>query len=355
MALATEGLTTHILNNHMKSALLLAGFPLLLLAMLGAFFLGLDMMTSPPGVPGDWDHGRQAALAGIAAYGPWVILGTGLWFTAAFFFHGSIMRAATHAIPVTRQEMPEIYNMLENLCISRGIPMPQFEVIDSPALNAFATGLGPKSYKIVLTRGIIDRLQPEELEGVIAHELTHIVNKDCRLLVIAVVFVGIISFMAHLLFRALSHGFYPNHYSRSRDRQGGGGAIAILLLALAILCIGYLIALMIRFSLSRRREYLADAGAITLTKNPEAMMRALQRISGQDRVAGLPDEVEQMCIENNHAFLGVFATHPPIEARIAAISRLTGTPVPQPNVSLRRGPRRPWDVESLRQSGGPWS
>lgn len=349
MALAAAGLTTHILNNHLKSTLLLLGFPVLLAGMMAAFFAGMDLLVQPPGIH-DWPRALGAAEKGVLAYGHWAVLAAGLWFTVAFFFHGSMMRAASGSRPVTRAEMPEIYNLLENLCISRGIPMPQFEIIDSPALNAFASGINRKTYRIVLTRGIIERLSTDELEGVIAHELTHIMNRDVRLLVIAVIFVGIISFLAEMLFRTILHGGRPNLYARRGNNKNGGGFV-VLLLALGILVVGYVLALVIRFALSRRREYLADAGAVALTKNPDAMMRALQRISGQDRVAGMPDEVQQMCIENSHAFMGVFATHPPIQARIETISRLTGAPVPVPTVSLRRGPTQPWGPGG---DPGPW-
>jgi heat shock protein HtpX len=238
--------------------------------------------------------------------------------------------------------MPKIYNMLENMCISRGLPMPKFEVIDSPALNAFASGLNEKTYRIVLTRGIIEALQDDELEAVIAHELTHIINRDVRLLIISVIFVGMISFFAEMAFRTMVHGGRLNFYSR-RNKNDGNGALIILLIAVVILAIGYWFALLIRFALSRKREYLADAGAVELTKNPEAMMRALMRIAGRDKIKGMPDEVQQMCIENSHNFMGVFATHPPIDDRIKAISVMTGTPVPDMTVSLRRPPSRPWD------------
>jgi heat shock protein HtpX len=232
--------------------------------------------------------------------------------------------------------------MLENLCISRGIPMPRFEVIDSPALNAFASGIDDRSWSITLTRGIVEALPDDELEAVIGHELTHIINRDARLLVIAVIFVGMISFFTQIVFRMLVHGRHPNYYRRDRDQ--GGGAL-VLIISLAILAIGYVFALFIRLALSRRREYLADAGSVVLTKNPGAMMRALLRISGKDHVKGMPGQVQQMCIENSQQFLGMFATHPPIEARVQEISRLTGEPVPQAlPVTLRRAPKRPWDI-----------
>ncbi|MDD9899839.1 MAG: M48 family metallopeptidase [Alphaproteobacteria bacterium] len=345
MALVATGLTTHIYNNHLKSFALLAGFPLLLVLMVGAFCTGLDAMMQNSvrrGSSIDWHKAFTSGQEGIVEFGPYAVGAALIWFVIAYFFHEKMMRAASGAVPVTRREMPKIYNLLENLCISRGLPMPQFEVIDSPALNAFATGLNEKTYKIVLTRGIIDRLSDDELEAVIAHELTHIINRDVRLLIIAVVFTGIISFLAEMVFRSLVHGRRPNYYRRRRSNNNNGG-VAVMLLALAVLVVGWLFALAIRFTLSRKREYLADAGAVELTHNPEAMMRALQRISGQDKVTGMPDDVQQMCIENSHSFMGLFATHPPIDRRIITISKMTGTPVPQPQVSLRRGPRSPWD------------
>jgi heat shock protein HtpX len=238
--------------------------------------------------------------------------------------------------------MPRIYNMLENLCISRGLVTPQFEVIDSPALNAFATGIDDKSYRIVLTRGIIEKLHDDELEAVIGHELTHIINRDARLLVIAVIFAGMISFFAQMFYRTLIYGGRPNYYSRRSDRDSGN-IIVIMLLAWLILMIGYAFAVALRFALSRKREFLADAGSVELTKNPEAMMRALMRISGNDTVTGMPNEVQQMCIENTHNFLGIMATHPPIEARLRAISEATNTPIPDLQVSLRRVPDAPWN------------
>jgi len=372
MALRAVGLSTHIMNNHIKSALLLLGFPLLLLLMLGTFFAAMDLTlksSNPmrnimishevidraasqrdaylpplklPKRAGPWESAMQSAKYGMMRYGHFAVGAAAVWFLIAWFFHGSMIRMASGARPVTRQQMPKIYNMLENLCISRGIPMPQFEIIDSPALNAFASGISEDTYRIVLTRGIIEALQDDELEAVIAHELTHIINRDVRLLIISVIFVGMISFFAEMAFRVLVHGPRVNYYRSSRGNDKGG-AVIVFIIALVILAIGYVLALLIRFALSRKREYLADAGAVELTKNPDAMMRALMRISGRDKVAGMTDDVQQMCIENSHNFMGVFATHPSIDSRIKAISTMTGTPVPDLSVSLRRPPARPWD------------
>ncbi len=340
MALVATGLTTHIMNNQLRSVLLLAGFPVLLAGMMFAFFAGLAAMGQPYGAPLDWNAAFASAWQSTLMYGHWAVIAAGVWFVIAYFFHGAMMRAATGSQPITRQQMPKIYNMLENLCISQGVAMPAFEVIDSPALNAYASGINDKTYKIVLTRGIIEALSDDELEGVIAHELSHIMHRDVRLLIISVIFVGMIGFLSEMAFRSLMYGGSPRMYGNSNDRKGGGGAV--ILLALAILFVGYIFSILIRFALSRRREYMADAGAVEMTKNPEGMMRALLRISGKDQVKGMPDDVQMMCIENSHRFMGLFATHPSIESRVEVLSRMTGTPVPVPQVSLRRAPKRPW-------------
>jgi heat shock protein HtpX len=342
MLLAATGLTTQIYNNRLKSAVLLAGFPFLLILMTGGFFGAVNLVLQHSYGVMDWRYAWNAALIGIVNYGFYAFGVAGIWFIIAYFFHGRMMRMATNAKPITRLEMPRIYNMLENLCILRGIPMPQFEVIDSPALNAFATGIDTKSYRIVLTRGIIEKLSDDELESVIGHELTHIMNSDTQLLIIAVVFVGMISFFAQLFFRLLIEGGSPNLYVRKNDRESNKDNLAILAIAMAILAIGYLFAIAIRFTLSRKREYLADAGSVVLTKNPEAMMRALMRISGHDTVLGMPSGVQQMCIENSHDFIGIFATHPAIKDRISTLSKMTGTPIPILPVTLRRVPSGPW-------------
>lgn len=389
------GLATYQWNNQIKSIILLAGFPFLLVLMVFAFFWTGDLWWSAhpdirnvqaaygmfdsydangdvAGIPApaaflpSMSHAFRAGLWGVAHFGPYAVALALVWFVIAFFFHGSLMRLASHSQPITRQQMPRIYNMLENLCISRGVTMPQFEVIDSPALNAFATGINDSSYRIVLTRGLIEHLPDDELEAVIGHELTHIINRDARLLVIAVIFVGMISFFAQLFYRGLVYGGRPNYYARRGGKGEGESMLAVMLLAMAILMVGYFFAVAIRFALSRKREYLADAGSVELTKNPEAMMRALLRISGADVVTGMPNEVQQMCIENSHEFLGLFATHPPLASRIQAISEATRTPVPSLQVSLRRVPDAPWDdgkppeqpaappPATLPLPGGPW-
>ena len=310
------GLNTHIWNNNLKSAVLLAGFPVLLLLMIWVFvFLLKASMGLPP------QTATVSANNSVINYGHWAILAALGWFIIAWLFHTKMIATASGAREITRSEEPELYNMLENLCISRGIAMPKFQIIESPGLNAFASGINDKTYCITLTRGLLDRLENDEIEAVIAHELTHIMNRDVRLLIISVVFVGMIGFLAQMLFRTMIYGTAYRSRNRKSDPR-------IMIIALIVLAIGYFFAILIRFAISRRREYMADAGAVELTKNPDAMMRALMKISGNDYVEETPADIEQMCIENSHKFMGMFATHPPIEDRVEAISQATGAPRP---------------------------
>ena len=194
-------------------------------------------------------------------------------------------------------------------------------------MNAYASGLNESSYAVTVTRGLLEKLNHDELEAVLGHELTHIINRDCRLLIISVVFVGMISFMAQMLWRSLRFVSYGNN--RSRESKSGGGIIVLILIAAVASFVGYLLALVLRFALSRRREYLADAGSVELTKNPEALISALRKISGSCDIPHVPSEVRQMFIENPPSIAdmgGLFSTHPPIEARIKVLQALGGVP-----------------------------
>jgi heat shock protein HtpX len=274
---------------------------------------------------------------------PFAIAGAILWFGIAYAFYQSIIDAATGARKVERMVEPKLYNLLENLCISRGMRMPELRIIETEGMNAFATGLHEGQYSITVTRGLMNALSDEELEAVLAHELTHIRNRDVRLLVIAVVFVGIFSFVGEMAFRGLRFGGVRSS-RRSSSRGGGGGAIIAILVALAMIAVAYALAIVIRFALSRRREYLADAGAVELTKNPDAMISALQKISG-NAVINAPAEVREMFIENPHSdFASLFATHPPIEKRIEALAKFAGgrAAAAAPAPSLSGKPAGPW-------------
>jgi len=335
------GLQTHIWSNNWKSVLLMAGFPVLLLLLTYALFLlfaGLSGASSgDEGVAGPFVWAGEAL---VQAW-PFAIAGALLWFGVAYAFYQNIIDAATGARKVERSQEPKLYNLLENLCISRGITMPALRIMETDALNAFATGLHKGQYSITVTRGLMNKLNDAELEAVLAHELTHIRNADVRLLVIAVVFVGIFSFVGEMAFRGLRYGGMRGASRRSSGgRDSGGGAVLAIIVALAMIGVAYALAIVIRFALSRRREYLADAGAVELTKQPDAMISALQKISGNSTVDA-PSEVREMFIENPHSeFASIFATHPPIEKRIAALAKFAGGRVAAPQAAPV--PRGPW-------------
>ncbi len=314
------GLQTHIWNNNLKSVLLLAGFPVLLLLLMYGLSVGYVGLTAPIDNLG---QGLRLALDHLGRIWPFAFLAAGVWFLIAWFSYQKIIEASVGARGLTRKEAPDLYNTLENLCIARGITMPTLNVIETPALNAFASGLSDKSYKVTVTRGLIETLNDEEVEAVLAHELTHIMNKDVRLLIIAVIFVGIFSFFGELLFRNMFHaGVRVGGHTRSRNGDSRGGG-ALILIAVAVIVIAYLLALVIRFSLSRKREYLADAGSVDLTRNPDAMISALRKISGRSKVEA-PNDIQQMMVENQQPFAGVFMTHPPIDKRIEALADYAG-------------------------------
>lgn len=320
------GLSSHIWNNNLRCIILLALYPVLLLAMAWGIAFVMGMGQVPAGYPGSsWAQVNYAN--GIALnFWPMILTIVAIWFMIAWFFHTRMIRSLSHSQPVSRQDEPELYNLLENLCIAQGMPMPKLEIIETHARNAFASGISDNNYSITVTRGLMNSLRKDELEAVLGHELTHILNRDVRLLIVTVIFTGLFGFLAQMAWSSIRYQLFFGGYGRRRDNRGNGYLIIVLIAI--ILWIGYLATLLMRFALSRRREYMADAGSVEMTKNPDAMMRALMRISGRDRIPNATDDIAMMCIENHVPFLGIFATHPPIEARIKAISEVTHTPIP---------------------------
>lgn len=328
------GLSTWQWDNNIKSILLLLAFPLLLLGILWGIFFVMGALNATPSGTVDprflaefnlhsYANGKQTPLDlgiwAVVEFWPAILGIAGVWMLIGYFFNSSMIRAATGARPLQRTENPQLYNLLENLCISRGIPMPRLFIIDVPEMNAFASGIDKRSFSITVTRGLLQNLNEAEVEAVLAHELSHIMNRDVRLLIIAIVFTGMISFLAQLLWRNLR---FASMRQSSNDRRGN--AALFMLVAAIMMAIGYLFAVMLRFALSRRREYMADAGSVQLTKTPEALVSALQKISGRSRIPNVPPEVEQLFIDNPPSFMGLFDTHPPIEDRIRVLRALGG-------------------------------
>src|SRR3954471_20384490 len=235
--MAAYGLYTHIQSNKRRSIALLIGLFLLVYLLVYAGALTGEALTTDDA---PLDVLMRAALRDALYAAPWATLGTALWILIAYKFHQSMIDAVTGGREVTRQEEPRLYNLLENLCISRGITMPKLKVMEDGALNAFASGLKEKQYSITATTGRLQNLNDHELEAVLGHELTHIRNGDVRMLVIAVIIAGVIGFFAELLFRMLFNAggsIRPSTWSSRRDREGkgSGGAAAAIAIALALI------------------------------------------------------------------------------------------------------------------------
>jgi heat shock protein HtpX len=369
--MAAYGLYSHIQSNRRRSIALLIGLFFLIYVLVYAGALVAEALS----IDADLNTLMQRAWSDLVSAAPLATLGTALWVVIAYFFHQSMIDAVTGAREVTRIEQPRLYNLLENLCISRGITMPKLKVMQSDALNAFATGMNPRQYSITITSGLLGRLDDAEVESVLGHELTHIRNGDVRMMVVAVIIAGVVSFVAELVFRLWFYNGFSFRRSGSDDRRGGGAAIAILV-AIALLVLAYVLSFMIRLALSRSREFLADAGSVELTKNPDAMIAALRKIEGRGELPGATSAVMEMCIDNPREGFGeLFDTHPSVESRVAALVKFAGGhdpgPIalpPQPDdataePSNEPAPEGPWNSppETTRDSGsasgpanGPW-
>ena len=235
---------------------------------------------------------------------------------------------------------------------SRGITTPKLKIADDDALNAFATGLNEKQYSVTVTRGLINALNDDELEAVLGHELTHIRNGDVRMLVIAVVIAGVISFFGEMVFRLFfQNALFGGFRRRGGDSDRKGGAGLAIVIAVALIVVAWILSIVIRFALSRQREYLADAGSVELTKNPDAMISALRKIEGRGELASANSAVMEMCIDNpRQGFSDLFATHPSVESRVEALVKFAGGHDPGP-IALDA----PQEVDQLAPpADGPW-
>lgn len=321
------GIQTQKRRNNIRSVLLLFLFPCVLLMLTWVFFYVLNVYqgSNRHFYGGEYTSIDNTSLM-FAHAAPWVIGIAAVWFLIAYFYNTSIINAATGAHPLQRRDNKRVYNLVENLCIASGMEIPRINVIEDDSLNAFASGINKENYTVTLSRGIIDKLNDAELEAVIAHELTHIRNHDVRLLIVSIVFVGIFSYLSQILLRALSHGRI--RINGGNGKNNGGSAIIIVLLALALAAIGYAIALMMRFAISRSREYMADAGSAEMTKNPLALASALRKISEDPQIEAVEQrDVAQLFIDNpmgkSQSFVNsLFATHPPIEKRIRILEQM---------------------------------
>lgn len=304
------GIQQQITRNNTKSILFLLAFPLLILV---GVYVVLYVLS---------DQDIEQTNTQFLSVVPIVLAGVGIWFVISYLFHTQMIQMATHSEPLERRDNKRVYNLTENLCMSVGMTMPKLYIIESDALNAFASGINEKTFAVTLTRGIINRLNDEELEGVIAHELTHIRNRDVRLLIVTIVFVGIFATIADLALRMLLNGGGNMFSSRNRKNDKGGGAMLLLIILLVAGAI-YFLSILFKLALSRSREYMADAGAVELTHNSMALASALRKISGHSTLKEVGnDEVKELFIDYKaEGFFSLFATHPPIEKRIQVLEQ----------------------------------
>ena len=342
------GIQTQIWRNNRNSVILLCMFPVILLGMVLLAIMTLDFIgwfcwdgVCPPGPQAAtfhwdviWYYFKDAM--------PFTLSMTGLWFIIAYCANTSIIRHITHAKPVERKDNLRVYNIVENLCIAGGIEMPQINIVEDSNLNAFASGIDIPSFTITLTTGLIEKLNDAELSAVVGHELTHIKNRDTRLMVVCIVFVGIFAAIQSMSMRMLGALLRGSRRSSSRrNNKGGGGAIIleimILLIALIIWSsIGYFFSFMTRLAISRKREYVADAGAAELCGDPLALASALKKISEAPGLASVQrNDVAQLYIihpdeefDNNMKLSGwvakaniMFCTHPDTPERIRILEQ----------------------------------
>ncbi|MDR7487090.1 MAG: M48 family metallopeptidase [Armatimonadota bacterium] len=307
-----------IARNLRWSRALLAGFAVLVLA-LGYIFSELTQ-AGPVGLV------VAAALAVADAWG-------------SYYHSDRLVLAASRARPAPRQQYPYLYNAVEGLAIAAGLPSPRIYLIDDSAPNAFATGRDPHHAVIVVTAGLLEKLNRLELEGVLAHEMAHIQQYDTRLMTVAAVLVGTVALLADWLLRGVRWG------SPGRRRQrtaGAGGALAVVGLLLAALA--PLAAQLLRLAISRQREFLADASAAMLTRYPEGLASALEKIAA-DR-----EPLEVASTATAHLYIvnpldawggrvnRLFRTHPPVEDRIRRLREMVPGGPPQPHTSRRAVP-----------------
>ena len=284
------GIQTQQSRNNLRSVFLLLLFPCLVTALL---YLSCYLLIL-------FGYGKSMEVEMMPMVNhfsslplPYTLGVVAIWFLIAYWANTKIINSATGSKPLDRKENKRVYNLVENLCMSQGMSMPKINIIYDDSLNAFASGINDRTYTITLSSGIIKKLNDEELEAVIGHELTHIRNRDVRLLIISIVFVGIFSMLTEITFYAITH-------IRVRSNsKGSGGIFLFMLVALLIAAIGFLFASLMRFAISRKREYMADAGAAEMTKNPLALANALRKISADPAIEAVQrKDIAQLFIQN---------------------------------------------------------
>lgn len=261
-------------------------------------------------------------LGGLGILGVALII-AGIMNFASYFWSDKIVLGISGAKPIEKKDNPEVYRIVENLCLASGLPLPKIYIIDDSATNAFATGRDPKHAAIAFTKGILQKLNKQELEGVAAHELSHVGNRDTLLMSVVSILVGTIALLADFFLRSLWYG--------GRDREGRGNQV-FMILALVAAILAPIVATLIQLAVSRRREFLADASGVLLTRYPVGLANALLKISSDREPLEVANRgTAHLYIINPLKgqqaigwFAGLFNTHPPIESRVKALREMEG-------------------------------
>jgi heat shock protein HtpX len=291
-----------IAGNKRRSWLLIFIFVLIIVGI--AFVVGLYT---------DFGEYLMIPAFAFAAFTSW----------ASYYYSDRIVLSMSQARPVTHEQEPHLWNVVEGLSIAAGLPMPKLYIIEDTAPNAFATGRDPQHAALAVTRGLLEKLNRVELEGVVAHEMSHIQNYDIRFMTLVAVLVGTIVLLADWVLRSL---WWGGGRRSSRRSSGGGGASAILLvIGLVFLILSPIIAQLMQFALSRRREYLADASGAMLTRYPEGLASALEKIAADTEPLEVANKATAHLyiynpLRDHRGWLNnLFSTHPPIEDRVARL------------------------------------
>jgi heat shock protein HtpX len=312
--MAVETFHTLIAKNRRNSSLLIGGFLL--------FFVGMGLLIGMVWGRGDWIFGAVvAAIAAVVAFA--LTLGS-------YYGGSSALLGLSKAHRIDKADDPQLFNVVEELCLAGGIPPPKVYLIDDTAMNAFATGRDPRHAAVAITTGLRSRLKRDELQGVIAHELSHVRHYDILYATLMAVMVGVLVMLCDVFLRSMWFGA-GSRRSRSRRKGEGEGALQLILLIVAIVLaiISPILARIIQMSLSRQREYLADAGSVELTRNPEGLASALKKLSGDKEVlevanrATAPLYIVHPIKKFEERSKSIFDTHPPIKDRVARLVSLT--------------------------------
>lgn len=315
----TDFLTAQAANRRNTWLLIVA---LILLGFMLGYLIG---WTVEAWSAGEHEPVDLLALSGLGILGGVALAGIGLVSSAVTLFAGDrVMMALTGAQEVSAETEPVLHNVVEEMAIAAGLPKPKVALIESEALNAFATGMRADKATIGVTRGLLKALNREQLQAVIAHEMGHVLNLDTRYMAAVGIMVGLIALVSDMALRSLRFG----GRSRGSGKKGGGGAVIVLVILVLFAILAPIAAQMVRFAVSRQREFLADATSVQLTRNPQGLIGALKVLDGAGKAPEIGNRATQHIFivnpvkdfaSGSHA---LFATHPSIEERIERLANL---------------------------------